>query len=57
MEQLINKVLDTMTKAGLVEVEVSARHVHLTEEDVEKLFGKGQLRSEKKCSYKEKIRL
>ena len=41
MEQLIEKVLRTMTKAGLVEVEVSARHVHLTAEDVEKLFGKG----------------
>ena len=48
MEQLINKVLDTMTKAGLVEVEVSARHVHLTEEDVEKLFGKGQVLHEKR---------
>ena len=48
MEQLIDKVLDTMTKAGLVEVEVSARHVHLTEEDVEKLFGKGQVLHEKR---------
>lgn len=42
MEQLIDKVLDTMTKAGLVEVEVSARHVHLTEEDVENFLEKGR---------------
>lgn len=41
MQKLINKVIDTIMKAGLVEVEVSARHVHLTEEDVETLFGKG----------------
>ena len=48
MEQLIRKVLDTITNAGLVEVEVSARHVHLTQEDVEKLFGKGQVLHEKR---------
>lgn len=48
MERLIEKVLSTMTKAGLVEVEVSARHVHLTEDDVEKLFGKGAMLHEKR---------
>lgn len=48
MEQLIEKVLNTMTKAGLVEVEVSARHVHLTAEDVEILFGKGAVLHEKR---------
>lgn len=37
-----------MTKAGLVEVEVSARHVHLTEEDLEVLFGKGAMLHEKR---------
>lgn len=31
-----------------IEVEVSARHVHLTEEDVEKLFGKGHTLTPKK---------
>ena len=41
MKQLIEKVLDALTDAGLVEVEVSARHVHLTQEDLERLFGKG----------------
>ena len=41
MKQLIEKVLDALTDAGLVEVEVSARHVHLTQEHVETLFGPG----------------
>ena len=35
MERLIKQVTDSLIKAGLVEVEVSARHVHLTAEDVE----------------------
>lgn len=48
MEELMKKVLDTITRAGLVEVEVSARHVHLTDQDVEKLFGKGQVLHEKR---------
>lgn len=48
MEELMKKVLDTITRAGLVEVEVSARHVHLTDKDVEKLFGKGQVLHEKR---------
>ena len=42
MEQLIEQVMDTMTKAGLVQVEVSARHVHLTDQDVEVLFEIGR---------------
>ena len=41
MERLIKQVTESLEKAGLVEVEVSARHVHLTAEDVEALFGKG----------------
>ena len=48
MEELMKKVLDTITRAGLVEVEVSARHVHLTDKDVERLFGKGQVLHEKR---------
>lgn len=48
MEELMKKVLDTITRAGLVEVEVSARHVHLADQDVEKLFGKGQVLHEKR---------
>lgn len=41
MRQFIEKVSDLIIQNGLVEVEVSARHVHLTQEDVELLFGKG----------------
>lgn len=41
MEQIIKAVLDAIPRAGLVEVEVSARHVHLTREHLEVLFGKG----------------
>ena len=48
MNQLVNKVIETIAKAGLVEVEVSARHVHLTDADVEILFGEGSVLHEKR---------
>ena len=48
MRQLIEKVADLIVESGLVEVEVSARHVHLTQEDVERLFGKGAELHEKR---------
>lgn len=41
MEQIVSAVLDAVHRAGLVEVEVSARHVHLCQADVERLFGPG----------------
>ncbi|MEG0764557.1 MAG: phosphate propanoyltransferase [Pseudoflavonifractor sp.] len=41
MEEIIAAVLDALPKARLVEVEVSARHVHLNIADVETLFGPG----------------
>lgn len=41
MEDIISAVLEALPKAGLVEVEVSARHVHLTSADVQTLFGPG----------------
>lgn len=41
MEQIVQAVLDAMVRAKMVEVEVSARHVHLTQEHLEILFGKG----------------
>ena len=41
MNRIIDEVVDSSVKSGLVEVEVSARHVHLTQEQIEILFGEG----------------
>lgn len=41
MEQIVSAVMNAIHNAGMVEVEVSARHVHLTQTDVELLFGQG----------------
>lgn len=41
MERIIEAVMEAIPKAGLVEVEVSARHVHLSQSDLEILFGAG----------------
>jgi len=41
MEKIVGQIIDSVLNSGLVEVEVSARHVHLSKEDVEKLFGPG----------------
>lgn len=38
---VVDQVVDAVLKSGLVEVEVSARHVHLSKKDVETLFGPG----------------
>lgn len=42
MRDLTAAVVDAVHMAGFVEIEVSAKHVHLTQEDVEVLFGKVQ---------------
>lgn len=41
MEQIIDAVVKNLSKEGLVQVEVSARHVHLSQKDLEILFGPG----------------
>lgn len=41
MNDIVKAVLESIPKAGLVVAEVSARHVHLTQADVETLFGAG----------------
>lgn len=41
MEEIVSAVMNAIHNAGMVEVEVSARHVHLTQEHVEVLFGPG----------------
>ncbi len=54
VERITRMVLQTMEDAGenkkrmAVPVGVSARHIHLTKEDVEKLFGAGYQLTEKK---------
>lgn len=41
MDKIVEKIVQNIHKAGLVQVEVSARHVHLSREDLETLFGIG----------------
>ncbi len=41
MEEIVSAVMNAIHNAGMVEIEVSARHVHLTPDDVEVLFGQG----------------
>lgn len=41
MEEIVSAVMNAIHNAGMVEIEVSARHVHLTQADVEVLFGQG----------------
>ena len=40
IDQVVNAVVDTISKE-YVQIEVSARHVHLSQGDLEKLFGAG----------------
>ena len=40
IDQVVNAVVDTISKE-YVQVEVSARHVHLSQKDLETLFGAG----------------
>ena len=41
VEKVVDAVVDEIRTAGLVQIEVSARHVHLDKASVELLFGKG----------------
>lgn len=45
MKDLVNSIIDEVIKRvkeqAFIEVEASGRHVHLSQEDLEKLFGKG----------------
>ncbi len=41
IDQISNKVIESLLQSGYVQVEVSAKHVHLTDEHIEILFGKG----------------
>ena len=41
MENIVDIVLERLQQAGIIVVEVSARHVHLSSADLETLFGPG----------------
>ncbi|MGL4367818.1 MAG: phosphate propanoyltransferase [Brevinemataceae bacterium] len=40
-QKMVEKIYQKMLDKGIVMIEISARHVHLSQEDLEKLFGKG----------------
>jgi len=48
IDSVINDVIEAIERSGLVQVEVSARHVHLCKKDLEKLFGPGAALSPKR---------
>ena len=48
MEAIIRQVIDSIARAGLVEVEISARHVHLSEQALQALFGDGSVLTPKR---------
>lgn len=41
LNEIVQEVISRVKKEAFIEVEASGRHVHLSEKDVEKLFGKG----------------
>lgn len=41
MQQIVQAVSEALLRAGLVQVEISARHIHLSASDLEILFGPG----------------
>lgn len=48
IKRIADLVIEELPKHGIVEIEVSARHVHLSQEDLETLFGKGAKLTEKR---------
>lgn len=41
MENLIQPIIEAIQAGGILQVETSARHVHLSQKDIEQLFGSG----------------
>lgn len=41
LNEIVQEVINRVKKEAFIEVEASGRHVHLSREDVDKLFGKG----------------
>ncbi|WP_432663246.1 phosphate propanoyltransferase [Wukongibacter baidiensis] len=48
IKEIVRKVMDTIGENNTIPVEASARHVHLSEDHIEKLFGKEYEMSKKK---------
>lgn len=48
IRHIADLVIEKLPRHGIVEIEVSARHVHLSQEDLETLFGKGAKLTEKR---------
>ncbi|WP_066456573.1 phosphate propanoyltransferase [Anaerotruncus rubiinfantis] len=48
IKRIADLVIEELPKHGIVQIEVSARHVHLSQEDLETLFGKGAKLTEKR---------
>lgn len=42
IDQIVESIGDALNRSGFVQIEISARHVHLTNEATEILFGKGK---------------
>lgn len=64
INEIVKRVMDTISSSKTIPVEASARHVHLSEEHIEKLFGKDYKMSKKKdlsqpgqFQYKERVTL
>lgn len=48
MEQIVNAVLEAMQREKLIQIEVSARHIHLCETAMKVLFGEGAVLTPKR---------
>lgn len=48
IKEIVKKVIDTIGESNTIPIEVSARHVHLSKEHIEKLFGKDYNMAKKK---------
>ncbi len=48
IKRITDFVIEELPKHGIVEIEVSARHVHLSQKDLEVLFGQGARLTEKR---------
>lgn len=48
MNEIVDRVVQAIESAGMIQVEVSGKHVHLSQVDLEKLFGPGTVLTPKR---------